>query len=133
MPVLFRYLLPEYAKTVMMCFSGLMTIYLVIDFFDKVHRFLRHDAYWLDILTYFLLKAPAISCQIAPLAFLMVTLLTFRIALPGPRNHGPSSVIAGIFFIFDPIARTIADVFLPNGTNVNHKLVKDGSCWWYRK
>jgi endonuclease YncB( thermonuclease family) len=27
---------------------------------------------------------------------------------------------------------TIADVFLPDGTNVNHTLVKDGWCWWYR-
>ena len=23
--------------------------------------------------------------------------------------------------------------FLPNGTNVNHELVKVGWCWWYRK
>jgi len=35
----------------MMCFSGLITIYLLIDFFEKVRRFLRHDPYWLDILT----------------------------------------------------------------------------------
>lgn len=25
------------------------------------------------------------------------------------------------------------DVLLPDGTNVNHALVKDGWCWWYRK
>jgi endonuclease YncB( thermonuclease family) len=24
-------------------------------------------------------------------------------------------------------------VLLPDGTNVNHTLVKDGWCWWYRK
>jgi endonuclease YncB( thermonuclease family) len=24
-------------------------------------------------------------------------------------------------------------VVLPDGTNVNHALVKDGWCWWYRK
>jgi len=24
-------------------------------------------------------------------------------------------------------------VLLPDGTNVNHELVKDGWCWWYRK
>ncbi len=29
--------------------------------------------------------------------------------------------------------RTIADVFLPDGTHVNHELVKAGWCWWYRK
>ena len=33
----------------------------------------------------------------------------------------------------DKYGRTIADVLLPNGTNVNHTLVKDGWCWWYRK
>src|SRR5215475_3613720 len=33
----------------------------------------------------------------------------------------------------DKYGRTIADVLLPNGTNVNHQLVKDGWCWWYRK
>ena len=33
----------------------------------------------------------------------------------------------------DKYGRTLADVFLPDGTNVNHTLVKDGWCWWYRK
>jgi micrococcal nuclease len=29
--------------------------------------------------------------------------------------------------------RTLADVLLPDGTHVNHTLVKEGWCWWYRK
>jgi micrococcal nuclease len=29
--------------------------------------------------------------------------------------------------------RTIGDVILPDGTNVNYELVQDGWCWWYRK
>lgn len=33
----------------------------------------------------------------------------------------------------DKYKRTIGDVLLPDGTNVNHMLVKDGWCWWYRK
>ena len=33
----------------------------------------------------------------------------------------------------DKYRRTLADVFLPDGTNVNHALVKEGWCWWYRK
>jgi endonuclease YncB( thermonuclease family) len=33
----------------------------------------------------------------------------------------------------DKYGRTIADVFLADTTNVNHELVKDGWCWWYRK
>src|SRR5262245_3252678 len=31
----------------------------------------------------------------------------------------------------DKYGRTIADVLLPDGTNVNHELVKQGWCWWY--
>ena len=33
----------------------------------------------------------------------------------------------------DKYKRTIEDVILPDGTNVNYTLVKDGWCWWYRK
>ena len=76
MTILFRYILREYAKIFLMCFVGLMTIYLVVDFFEKVRRFLRYDAGLTPMLAYFALRTPAISFQIAPLAILMATLLT---------------------------------------------------------
>ena len=33
----------------------------------------------------------------------------------------------------DKYRRTLADVLLRDGTNVNHELVKEGWCWWFRK
>lgn len=33
----------------------------------------------------------------------------------------------------DQYGRTIADVLLPDGTNVNQQLVREGWCWWYQK
>ncbi len=33
----------------------------------------------------------------------------------------------------DEFGRTLADVLLPDGMNLNHTLVKDGWYWWYRK
>jgi endonuclease YncB( thermonuclease family) len=33
----------------------------------------------------------------------------------------------------DKDGRTLADVLLSDGTNVNYTLVKEGWCWWYRK
>ena len=53
MTILFRYILREYVRIFLMCFSGLMTIYLVIDFFEKIRRRLHHGASWIDVLTYF--------------------------------------------------------------------------------
>jgi lipopolysaccharide export system permease protein len=102
MPILFRYLLREYAKIFTMCFSGLMTIYLVIDFFEKVRRFIRYDANWLDVLTYFLLKAPAISFQIAPLAILMATLLTFGLLSRGHEITAMRSCGISLLWITSP-------------------------------
>ncbi len=84
MNILFRYVLREYVKIFSMCFSALMTIYVVIDFFEKVRRFLHYDAELLDVLTYFLLRLPGICFQIAPLAILMATLLTLGTL---SRNH----------------------------------------------
>jgi len=33
----------------------------------------------------------------------------------------------------DKYKRTLGDVILPDGTNVNQELVKQGWCWWYKK
>ena len=33
----------------------------------------------------------------------------------------------------DNYGRTLANVLLPDGTHINHTLVKDRWCWWYRK
>ncbi len=75
MTILFRYILREFAKIFLMCFAGLMTIYMVIDFFEKIRRFLRYDSGAVPILTYFALKIPAISFQVVPFAILVATLL----------------------------------------------------------
>jgi len=112
MPILFRYLFREYGKIFTMCFSGLMTIYLVIDFFEKVRRFLRYDADWLDVLTYFLLKAPAISFQIAPLAILMATLLTFALLSRGHEITAMRSCGISLLWITFPFIVFAAGISL---------------------
>lgn len=79
MTILSRYILQEQFKVFAMCFGGLMTVYLVVDFFEKVRKFVRYDAELGTILWYFLLRTPSISLQIAPLAVLMATLLTLGV------------------------------------------------------
>lgn len=106
MTILFRYLLREYAKVFLMCFAGLLTVYLVVDFFEKIRRFIHYDAEILTILGYFLLKTPTISMQIAPLAVLMGALLTMGMftrnyEITAMRSCGISLArIASPFFLF---------------------------------
>ena len=89
-----------------------MTIYLVIDFFEKVRRFLRYDANWLDVLTYFLLKTPAISFQIAPLAILMATLLTFGLLSRGHEITAMRSCGISLLWVTSPFIVFAAGISL---------------------
>ncbi|MEW6544977.1 MAG: LPS export ABC transporter permease LptG [Nitrospirota bacterium] len=84
MTILFRYMAREYLKVFTMCLAGLMTVYLVVDFFEKVRKFVKYDADLSAILGYFVLRIPHILFQIAPLAVLMATLLTLGML---SRNH----------------------------------------------
>jgi micrococcal nuclease len=55
---------------------------------------------------------------------------------PTPSTPPLASLVQKITFQthdYDKYKRTLADVFLRDGTNVNHTLVRDGWCWWYRK
>src|SRR5262245_34330857 len=60
-------------------------------------------------------------------AALIVPIFGSRRTLGYPRPDGLNDSSAAL-----SDHRTLRDVFLPDGTNVNHILVKDGWCWWYR-
>ena len=44
MGLLFWYIFRQYAKVFLMCLSALLTVYLVVDFFEKLRKFLKYDA-----------------------------------------------------------------------------------------
>ncbi len=50
-------------------------------------------------------------------------------------NNAKQATSAMVFTVHgkDKYGRILAEVLLTDGTNVNHALVKDGWCWWYRK
>ncbi len=75
MSILFWYIVRHYLGILTLCLTGLTTIYLVIDFFEKLRKFLRHDAELTSMLLYFVLKIPDISFQLVPFAVLMASLL----------------------------------------------------------
>jgi lipopolysaccharide export system permease protein len=99
-------MLRELAKVFGMCLSGLMTVYLVVDFFEKVRRFIRYDVELVTLAEYFALRTPAIFFQIAPLAMLMATLLTLGVfsrnrEITAMRSCGISlGRITAPFFLF---------------------------------
>lgn len=76
MRLLRRYICVAYLKLLTLTTGSFVTIYLVIDFLEKVRRFSQSDCNPIYILFFFLYKIPSIINQIMPLAVLMSTLLT---------------------------------------------------------
>src|SRR6266508_3908694 len=110
-------MLRELVKAFGMCLSGLMTVYLVVDFFEKIRRFIRYDVELATLAEYFALRMPAIFFQIAPLAVLMATLLTLGVfsrnrEITAMRSCGISLPrIAAPFFLFSAAVACVLFLF----------------------
>ncbi len=76
MKILNRHVASTYIKILGLCISSFLTIYLVIDFLEKINRFTRAHGKPQYIALYFLCKIPEIISQVMPLAALMATLLS---------------------------------------------------------
>jgi lipopolysaccharide export system permease protein len=79
MTLLMRYLLRSYLQIFGLCLAGLASIYVIVDFVEKIRKFMSHRAEFHHVMLYFLYKLPSILFQITPLAVLMATLLTLAI------------------------------------------------------
>src|SRR5881396_3366112 len=95
MTLLFQYLLRQHLRVLGLCFGGLACVYLVLDFVEKIRKFVGHGPALRHVLWYFVLKLPSILFQIAPLAVLMASVLTVAILarhneITAMRSHGVS-------------------------------------------
>ena len=84
MTLLIRYLLREQLRVFGLCLLGLTSIYLIVDFVEKIRKFVSYQAELRYVLWYFVLKLPSILFQITPLAILMSSLLSLAIL---SRHH----------------------------------------------
>jgi lipopolysaccharide export system permease protein len=79
MTTLMRYLLREHLRMLALCVTGLASVYFIVDFVEKIRRFVNYQPEFRHVFSYFVLKLPSILFQITPLAVLMSTLLSLVI------------------------------------------------------
>lgn len=94
MYILDRYILKEYVKIFLLSLSGLIVVYLAIEFFDRIGSFIEHDASLINMLEYFLFKLPKVIFFISPPAFLISILITLCIL--SRNNEIIAMEVAGI-------------------------------------
>jgi lipopolysaccharide export system permease protein len=71
-----RYLLGEYLKALTLALMSFVGLFLVVDFFEKLNRFLNYNPELWAVMSYFLWKIPYIIVMMMPVALLMATFFT---------------------------------------------------------
>ena len=88
MNILDRYLTEEFARNLLFITPVFISLFLIIDFFEKIRMFLSNHATFGQMASYFLFRIPMIVSQILPAAVLLSSLITCGISLPAQRDRG---------------------------------------------
>ncbi|HEY4484863.1 MAG TPA: LPS export ABC transporter permease LptG [Nitrospiria bacterium] len=103
MPLLLNYIFREHLKILALCTGILATVYVAIDFFEKIGRFVQYDAPPSLILLYFGLRIPKILYDVIPLGTLLATLITLGILSRNNEIVAMKSSGVSLLYVTSPI------------------------------
>ncbi len=83
MRIIFWYLLRRQIELFLMCFAGLATFILVLDFLEHLRELLLYNADARTIFTYLAWRIPELTFRVFPLATLIAVLLSFGMLVKG--------------------------------------------------
>jgi lipopolysaccharide export system permease protein len=76
MRILDRYLVTEFLRNLLYITLSFLSLFLIIDFFEKIRMFLSNHATFTQVGSYFFFMMPTIISQILPAAVLLASLIT---------------------------------------------------------
>jgi len=79
-----RYITREFLKLFSLVLLSFLSIYLIVDFFERIRMFLSNQATIGQMASYFLYTVPTVVAQAIPASVLLATLLTFGML---SKNH----------------------------------------------
>jgi len=77
--ILERYITREFSKLLGLSLVAFVSLFIIVDFFERIDRLVRAQLGVIDLLRYFLLKVPFAVGQVLPAAVLLAVMLTFGI------------------------------------------------------
>lgn len=75
--LLFAYVAREFCRNFILTLAAFISIYLIIDFFEKIDRLLRAQIQFGTMIEYFAAKMPIAASQVLPAAVILGVILTF--------------------------------------------------------
>ncbi len=75
-PILTKYVCNRFVKLLFLCLFGLTSLYLLVEFFERLDNLMAQSLSFWFMIQYFSLRLPQVIFQILPVAVLMAVLLT---------------------------------------------------------
>ena len=79
MSLLHRYVLKRFVYCYVSSAVGLIGVFLIVDFFERVDEFVRRDMPYSDLIYYYVYKIPGVVFYMAPQAVLFATVITLAV------------------------------------------------------
>ena len=76
MMILKKYVLLLFIKVYLLTATGLVGIFLIVDFFERVDEFMAKNAPVVDLVSYYVYKIPFVTNYMAPQGVLLATVIT---------------------------------------------------------
>jgi lipopolysaccharide export system permease protein len=112
MRVITRYLAREFAQFFFLGLGAFSTIYLIVEFFERINAFMYNKAPWPMIGAYFLNKFPSILFQVTPAAILLASIITLGLMSRHNEVMAMKSGGIGLGFLVYPILGVVILVFV---------------------
>jgi len=77
MKIIHRYILGDFFRYLILCLAALVFIYIIINLFDNLGKFLAKNAHLKDILIYYLYLTPSYLVLLIPVASIMAIFFVF--------------------------------------------------------
>ncbi len=132
MSIIGKYLTSEILKFFCIILLTVITIFLAVDFFEKIDNFLQAGLPLSKVLTFFQLRIPFIVAQIAPVGILLAVLIVFGLMnknyeLIAFRSSGVSiyyflKPILSLAFVLCVLLFLLTDLIVPLATNKANKI-----------
>jgi len=132
--VITRYFTKEFLKTLVLCLSTFIMLYLLVDLFERLDDIVKHKTPFFLVVKYCLYQIPMIVYQVLPLGILLCTFITIGIfvknnEITAIKAHGISlfSVLKTFVFIsslFCVLSLFLQEFVLPH-TNWQVKKIKN--------
>jgi lipopolysaccharide export system permease protein len=103
MSLINKYLTIEILKYFCIILAAVVSIFLAVDFFEKIDNFMEASLPFLKIIRFYYLKVPSIVARIAPVGILLSVIVVFGLMNKNNEIIALKSSGASIYYILRPV------------------------------